>query len=114
MDQDAAKGSPAVLSTTEANQAFDMVSGKPPVEQIEGTPEDLHNRGIRLINEGKAEEALPALRRAVELTPQNPDHHHNLGVALAHLGRLDEAVTSFREALRIKPEGTSALSNLGL
>jgi tetratricopeptide (TPR) repeat protein len=77
-------------------------------------PGELHDRGVRLINEDKAEEALPLLRRAVELRPDLADFHHNLGVALAHLGRLDEAVASFREALRLKPEGASALSNLGL
>ena len=80
----------------------------------EGTAEDLHSQGLRLVNTGKAEEALPLLRLAVELNPHSPDYYHNYGVALAHRNRLDEAIAAFREALRLKPEGTSALSNMGL
>jgi tetratricopeptide (TPR) repeat protein len=79
-----------------------------------GSPEEWHSRGVALINEGKSEEAIAPLRRAVAADPGNADYHHNLGVALAHRGELDEAVASFREALRIKPDGVSALSNLGL
>ncbi len=124
MDQDSAKGSPAELSTTEASQDLATVLAEPAdadvsadetmAEPPAGDAEDLHRRGLRLINSGKAEEAVPLLRRAVELNPHSPDYHHNLGVALAHRNRLDEAIAEFREALRIKPEGTSALSNMGL
>jgi tetratricopeptide (TPR) repeat protein len=80
----------------------------------DGAPDELHDRGVRLINQNKAEEALALLRRAAELRPDSPDFHHNLGVALAHRGRLDEAIASFHEAIRLKPDGASALSNLGL
>jgi Flp pilus assembly protein TadD len=76
--------------------------------------EEVHSRGVALINEGKAEVAIALLRQAVAANPANPDYHHNLGVALAHRGELEEAVTEFREALRLKPDGASALSNLGL
>jgi Flp pilus assembly protein TadD len=116
MDQDPTKGSAAVLSTTEAGQCLATAIEGPPTTPgpLDGSPEELHNRGVRLINQAKAEEAMPLLRRAVELKPDSADYHHNLGVALAHRGRLDEAVASFREALRLKPGGTSALSNLGL
>ncbi len=104
MDQDPTKGGSVTAP-----------EGTPvPPGQLDGSPEELHDRGVRLINEAKPDAAMPLLRRAVELKPDSPDYHHNLGVALAHRGRLDEAVASFREALRLKPQGTSALSNLGL
>src|SRR5262245_57318870 len=120
MEQDpanAAKGSSEVLSTTEAGQDFEVTTDKAPVSEpvptrgLDGKPEELHERGLQLINEGKAEEALALLQRAVELKPTSADFHHNLGVALAHRGRLDEAIACFREALKIKPLGVSALSN---
>jgi tetratricopeptide (TPR) repeat protein len=124
MDQDSAKGSPAELSTTEASQDLPTVLPAPAdadasadettAAPLAGDAEDLHRQGLRLINSGQAEEALPLLRRAVALNPQSPDYHHNLGVAYAHRNRLDEAIAEFREALRLKPEGTSALSNMGL
>ncbi len=120
MDQDAAKGSPSVLPTTEGGHDFATVAAPAPppapeaAEPAAGTPEELHERGLRLIGEGKADEALAPLRRAVGLRPDSADYNHNLGVALAHRGRLDEAVACFRAALRLKPDGTSALSNMGL
>ncbi len=125
MDKDLAKDAPAVLSTTATSQDFETVAqlspqadaepiALPPPAPPAGNPEELHALGLRLINEGKAEEALKPLREAVELRPTSPDYRHNLGVALAHQDRLDEALAAFREALRIKPEGVSALSNMGL
>jgi tetratricopeptide (TPR) repeat protein len=116
MAHDPADGSTAVLPTTETKCSFATASQDPAATPAlpNGSAEELHDRGVRLINEAKADEAMALLRRAVELKPDSPDYHHNLGVALAHRGRLDEAIAAFREALRLKPDGTSALSNLGL
>jgi Flp pilus assembly protein TadD len=105
---------PSGTLVTAAAMPTASVEGSPHAGEPEGSPEELHNRGLARITEGKPDEALPLLRRAVALQPDNPDYHHNLGVALAHRNELDAAVACFREALRLKPEGTSALSNLGL
>jgi FkbM family methyltransferase len=131
-DKDAEKTSAEVLRTTEPDQGFEpLVDGSrtvkgaatdeavAPAEPQAGkarreSAAELHGSGVRLINEGKAGDALPLLQRAVELKPEAPEYHHNLGVALAHLDRLDEAIAAFRQALRIKPDGTSALSNMAL
>jgi tetratricopeptide (TPR) repeat protein/ADP-heptose:LPS heptosyltransferase len=110
----AAGPAPSATLVTAAPAPAAAVEGTPRPGEPEGTPEELHNRALTFINEGKPDQALPLLRRAVELQPDNPDYHHNLGVALAHRNELDAAVACFREALRLKPEGTSALSNMGL
>ena len=47
---------------------------------------------IRALLQGKAEEAIDHLRRALVITPAHADTHHNLAVALHGIGRLDEAV----------------------
>jgi len=57
-------------------------------------------------------EAAAALRRAVDLAPQNAEAHRNLGVALAMLGKLDEGIAEVREAVKIQPESPSAQSSL--
>lgn len=67
--------------------------------------------GVSLKIQGK--DALPALRRATELLPDDASAHSNLGVALTHLGRLDEALASLRRALNIKPDFAAAHINLG-
>src|SRR5262249_57509186 len=56
--------------------------------------------------------AAAALRRAVDLAPQNAEAHRNLGVALAVLGRLDEGIAEVREAARIQPDSAAAQSSL--
>ena len=106
MDKDSAKDTNAILATPQAGPDFKTVADEisAPADtltanHIDGTPEKLHGDGLRLINEGKPEEAVPLLRRAAELKPTSAEIHHNLGVAYAHGNRLDEAVASFREAL---------------
>ncbi len=56
-----------------------------------------------LLEAGNSEDALAALRRAVELEPQSPVRHANLGTAYARLERIPEAIGAFEEALRIDP-----------
>ena len=57
--------------------------------------------------------ALPALRRAVELLPGDPETHVNLGIALAAAGEREAAAASYRESLALNPAGIDALNNLG-
>jgi tetratricopeptide (TPR) repeat protein len=67
---------------------------------------------VSLLRQGGAP-ALPALKRAVELLPQDAEVHLNLGIALAEAGRRDEAVASYRQALSLNPASVEALNNLG-
>ena len=66
--------------------------------------------GASLKMQGK--NAVPALRKAVELLPEDAEAHNNLGIALKTLGQLDDAVASYRRALEIKPENAAVHSNL--
>jgi tetratricopeptide (TPR) repeat protein len=67
--------------------------------------------GLCLEIQGK--EALPALRKATELLPNDAEAHNNLGNALRRHGHLDEAVASCRKALQLQPNFAEAHSNLG-
>jgi len=58
-------------------------------------------------------DALPALRKAVELMPQDAHAHNNLGLALMERRQLDESIACYRRALQILPELAEAHSNLG-
>jgi predicted O-linked N-acetylglucosamine transferase (SPINDLY family) len=67
--------------------------------------------GASLQAQGK--DALPALRRAAKLLPEDADANSNLGVALKTLGQLEQAVAYYHRALEIKPDYAEAHSNLG-
>ncbi len=56
---------------------------------------------------------LSAMKRSVELLPDDAEAHSNLGNVLRDIGRLDDAVASCRRALEIKPDYAEAHSNLG-
>jgi protein O-GlcNAc transferase len=64
--------------------------------------------------EGKNEDALQHLQRAVELDPGFAGAHFNLGNLLAFAGRSDEAVASFRRALAVEPDVPAFRFNLAL
>ena len=68
--------------------------------------------GTSLWVQGK--EALPALRKATELLPDDAEAHNNLALALKDLGQLDDAVASYRRALEINPNLVEAHNNLGI
>ena len=63
--------------------------------------------GVALEQQGK--EALPALRRAVELLPEDAEAHRNLGAALHARGLTLEAVASLRRALELEPRDFKVL-----
>jgi tetratricopeptide (TPR) repeat protein len=66
---------------------------------------------VSLARQGK--DALDALTRAAELSPDDAGAQNNLGNALGRLGRLESAVAHYRRALDIQPEFAEAHNNLG-
>lgn len=69
-------------------------------------------RGLRLLEMGRAEDALRHLNRAAALLPEDPEAQNNRGVALTFLGEREEAAQAFRAALRIRPCFGMARRNL--
>ena len=67
--------------------------------------------GVSLQTQGK--DALPALRKAAELLPDDAAAHSNLGNALRELACLDEAVASCRQAIEIDSDYVMGHNNLG-
>ncbi|MHC1788590.1 tetratricopeptide repeat protein [Solidesulfovibrio sp.] len=66
-----------------------------------------------LLHQGRSEQALPPLRRALDLAPREAGLHCNLGLALLALGRTEEAMAGFRRALEICPGSVAARNKLG-
>jgi tetratricopeptide (TPR) repeat protein len=66
---------------------------------------------VALMRQGK--DALPALRRAAELLPQDAEAHANLGSALHARGQWDAALASLRHSLTLQPRNPEALVEAG-
>jgi tetratricopeptide (TPR) repeat protein len=74
---------------------------------------DLANRGTKLLDLGKVDEAVAVFKEAARLRPEDEDMHYNLALALARQGNREAAQTEYLEALRIYPDYTEAHNNLG-
>jgi Tfp pilus assembly protein PilF len=59
----------------------------------------MNNLGLLLVDEGRYEEALMPLSRAVELRPESPAFANNFGVALERTGHAGSAGLAYRAAL---------------
>src|SRR6266436_5100093 len=70
--------------------------------------------GELLVKQGKLDDALTALNRAVTLDPKEFEAHWALGRALALKERYAEAAESFQKAVALAPERSDAHYQLGL
>jgi len=63
---------------------------------------------------GQPEKALPPLRQAINLKPDDADFYFELGAALSGVKQYDDAATSYKDAVRLRPGFALAYYNLGL
>ncbi|KJU83609.1 Tetratricopeptide TPR_2 repeat protein [Candidatus Magnetobacterium bavaricum] len=71
------------------------------------------NLGAALLSANRVEDAVDALKKAVELNPLMWDAYVNMGRALFRLNRMTEAANSFSRAIEIRPDNHSAYNGLG-
>ena len=72
------------------------------------------NLGGYFVDNGKPEDALPLLRKAVAVDPTDPIAQTQLGLVLIQLGRQQEAIPYLREASRLQPDSADMHSNVAL
>ena len=72
-----------------------------------------NNLGIFYNREGRFNEAIVELKKALSIDQQFFEAHSNLGVAYANKGMLDEAISEYKKTLTIKPDYAAAHNNLG-
>lgn len=61
----------------------------------------LNNMGLCYLRTERPAEALPLLRKAVEVEPGNAVAWNNLGVALENGGEVDKALEAYRQSVEI-------------
>ena len=71
------------------------------------------NFGTALMNEGRYEEGIVQLQKAIELNSGYYPSHNNLGYALYKLGRYPAAIRCFQAAVKIKNDFPLAYQNWG-
>jgi tetratricopeptide (TPR) repeat protein len=69
-------------------------------------------RGTELLATGKAEAAVPYLRRAVQINPESTEAWTNLGLALSRTGQRQEAWRAYLRALEIEPLNARARTDV--
>lgn len=86
-------------------------------DAVQRHPEDAEswsNLGQVFVRLNRAEEAIPAFLRAIELNADRWAYHFNLGRAYGVLSRWPEAVTAYHRAQQLYPEDYAIAFNLGL
>jgi len=67
--------------------------------------------GALALAEENADQAVPYLRKAIELNPNDPTVHANLGEALLRQANFQEAAKLFEKALDLDPEALNPGAN---
>lgn len=70
----------------------------------EEKPEEYFKKGLVFANEGKYDEAIALLKKAIELKPKYAESHLHLGVLYANKKQYDEAIKEIEKAVEDKPD----------
>lgn len=84
------------------------------VQRPAGSADAFARQGELLLNDGRADEAIDALQRAVLLDPSLDTAYTNLGNAYAKKGDYASAVAAYEKALAIRPASALAHMNMGI
>jgi Flp pilus assembly protein TadD len=73
----------------------------------------LFDAAVQLAEKKQFAAAVPAWRKALDLSPDDARAHNNLGVALAENGKIDEAIAEYRRSLDLDAGSSQTNNNLG-
>jgi tetratricopeptide (TPR) repeat protein len=77
-------------------------------------PEAYLDLGMALLREGKAEQAVPQLKKTIELAPSIQGAHLFLGIAEYQRNNLEAARAALKQEIAINPKNIEALTWLGI
>lgn len=75
-------------------------------------PDVLHALGSALMEIGNAQEAMPFLKRACALSPENPELSNDWGKSSLACGHINDAISAFENAVKLCPGSADYLNNL--
>jgi Flp pilus assembly protein TadD len=97
------------------NENTDLYSDNdpPPVDAIaRDSAVELNNDAVRFASEGRYDEALPLLLKAIDVNPGMSRLHRNLSIVYEGLGSMDEALAQAQRAVEVAPTEASSLVQL--
>jgi tetratricopeptide (TPR) repeat protein len=80
--------------------------------RLRASPEVRHALGTALLRAERPAEAVPHLKRVVQLRPAMADAHYDLAIALLSLERWPEAIIPLQQTLRLQPSHPEARAML--
>ena len=83
------------------------------VNKAPHNPRGYRNLGVAMVRAGQLREALPHLRKSIDLKWDSHEAHNNFGAAKERLGDLKTAIREYRIAIQISPYYRAAYNNLG-
>ncbi len=102
-------------ATGEADGSSRVIAGSAYLGAVVPESADAHNvLATAFSAQGNVADALPHLRRSVELDPGNGEARYHLATVLLESGQYDEAIEEFRGALRLLPDSAEVRNNLGV
>ena len=99
-------------STPPAQRALSATTDTAP-NAAQSRATSLNAQAVRLYLDGRRGDALPLLREALAVAPDDPEVLNNLGTLLREERQLEEAIVCHHRALRLKPDFPEAWCNLG-
>ncbi|GAB4157824.1 MAG: hypothetical protein Tsb009_34980 [Planctomycetaceae bacterium] len=73
----------------------------------------LHLMGVIALQQGRHDESIDAILRALSLKPDTVEYHVNLATAFRARGDSEKAISHYRQALKLNPDFAIAHNNLG-
>jgi len=70
--------------------------------------------GAIAYQEGRYEEAVNLIRKAIAANPRVPEFHNSIGVVFKALGKLEEAIGAYGQAVFLKPDYAEAYSMMAV
>ena len=77
------------------------------------TPKGLYSQATDAIAQGKHEQAISGLTKAIESDPKFAEAYVNRGIAYSEIGNVEAAIADYTKAIEIKPDLIDAHYNLG-
>jgi tetratricopeptide (TPR) repeat protein len=93
---------------------FVLLAAKSSGEPRKDDPNSLFNTSLAYYQNGQFKEAIPPLKRLLEITPKDETALVLLGTIHLQIESLDESETYYKKALDVNPKNTDALNNLSL